>query len=250
MEETYEEKLERKTAELKQRKKDRRRELLCSMSAGKLRFYVFSKPQASIVERRVFLLEEAAAAAARKERLENALSQGQRIAFDCGYDEIMSEKEINSLSKQIKFSYGTTKRMTSPFALTIANYHGRIEAALQRFGIDQWKVCTETRRVHEIFNPEELVFLTPDSPNVLETLDPTKVYVIGGIVDRSRVKGRSRAAADAIGVATARLPIQEYILDRHNDHILNVNTVVDILAAISGGADWPSALASCLPKQH
>jgi hypothetical protein len=36
------------------------------------------------------------------------------------------------------------------------------------------------------------------------------------------------AAADALGVATARLPIQEYVMERHTDHILNVNTVVEV----------------------
>ncbi|OQR89269.1 tRNA (guanine-N(1)-)-methyltransferase [Thraustotheca clavata] len=229
----FEEKREWKNAQIKQRKKERRRELLCSMNAD---------------ERKAYLLDEALVPEEQKKRLEKAKENGQRIVVDCGYDEIMNDKEINSLSKQIKYSYGSIKRMDQPFAFTIANYHGRIQDALERFGCSNWTANMSPNQVDEIFNTEELVFLSPDSLTVLETLEPTKVYVIGGIVDRSRVKGRTRAAADAIGVATARLPIQEYIVDRHNDHILNVNTVVDILASIHGGATWPEALEACLPK--
>lgn len=36
------------------------------------------------------------------------------------------------------------------------------------------------------FKKEDIVYLTADSPNIIENLDDTKAYIIGGIVDRNR----------------------------------------------------------------
>ncbi|CAK4632511.1 unnamed protein product [Aphanomyces euteiches] len=206
-EKAYEEKMVKKTVLARERRKERRREMLGAMT-----------PE----ERKAFVQEEARIEKERAERLAAASEKGQRVAIDCGYDSIMSNKEVNSLSKQIKFCYGLVKRMDNPFALIVTNCTpgSRLETALDRFSAKKWSIQLKTEG--------DLVFLTPDSTTLLETVDPSKVYVIGGIVDRSRVKGRSLEAASALGVATARLPIQEYVVDRYTDHILNVNTVLEV----------------------
>lgn len=48
----------------------------------------------------------------------------------------------------------------------------------------------------ELFDKHDLVYLTSDSSNVLEKLDPSRVYVVGGIVDRNRHKGVTHARAE------------------------------------------------------
>ncbi|RHY35474.1 hypothetical protein DYB28_012827 [Aphanomyces astaci] len=211
----YEAKMVKKTVLARERRKMRRKELLGSMTAD---------------ERKAFVKNEAQTEQERAQRLAVASETGQRVAIDCGYDGIMSDKEVSSLSKQIKFCYGTIRRMDDPFALTVTDCTdgSRIASALQRFSADKWSI--------QLQPASDLVFLTPDSPNLLSTLDRSKVY------------GRSLQAATALGVETARLPIQEFVPDRHTDHILNVNTVVEILASIQAGNDWPTTLAECLPK--
>ncbi|KAG3252493.1 hypothetical protein PI124_g2914 [Phytophthora idaei] len=182
-------------------------------------------------ERRAFLIQETAEKEEALQRLQRAAdSSSQRIAIDLSFDSIMNDKEIRSLANQLKLSYGLIKQMSELFQLVCCNPSAQLEHSLERFGASNWHI--QWRRgaasVAEHFPPEELIYLSPDSPNVLEKMDPTKIYVIGGIVDKSRKKGASLNAATEAGITTVRLPIQEHITERL-DHILNVNTIVDVL---------------------
>ena len=73
-----------------------------------------------------------------------------------------------------------------------------------------WVAGLHENPFHEAFpntKPENIVYLTADSTTVLETLDPSCVYVIGGLVDRNRYKRLCLDRAEQNSVSTARLPI-------------------------------------------
>lgn len=219
--------------------------------------------------------EEKEEALQRLQRAAAPDSSSQRIAIDLGFDNIMNDKELRSLANQLKLSYGAIKQMPEPFQLVLCNPSKQLEHSLERFGASNWYI--QWRRgaesVAEHFQPDDLVYLSPDSPNVLEKMDPEKIYVIGGIVDKSRKKvralrglnpirvsirvdlsilvvklqGATLNAATEAGITTVRLPIQENIPERL-DHILNVNTVVDVLINFRELGDWPRALEIALPQ--
>eukprot|EP00644_Phytophthora_capsici_P006996 jgi/Phyca11/5910/fgenesh1_pm.PHYCAscaffold_8_\ len=203
-------------------------------------------------ERQKFIQQEATDKAEALQRLQRAAasdSSSQRVAIDLSFDDIMNDKEIRSLANQLKLSYGSIKQMSDPFQLIFCNPSEQLEHSLDRFGANHWYIQwrRSAENVAEHFPPEELIYLSPDSPNVLEKLDPKKIYVIGGIVDKSRKKGATLNAATQAGITTVRLPIQEYITERL-DHILNVNTVVDVLINFQELGDWPRALEIALPQ--
>ena len=53
---------------------------------------------------------------------------------------------------------------------------------------------------------DQLVYLSPEAPDVLTELKPSEVYVIGGLVDRHKIHGASLRRASALGIRSARLP--------------------------------------------
>ncbi|TMW57166.1 hypothetical protein Poli38472_003091 [Pythium oligandrum] len=221
----------------RQRKKEQRQEMLHSMT---------------LEERRAFVNGEEQKKVDQLERMQQAMADGSgriKLAIDLGYDHIMNEKEIKSLGKQLKFVYGSIRAMETPFQLRLFHCSEQLRESLARFTAVRWHVhWHDTEEFIDVVSAQDLVYLSPDSPNVLTTLDETKTYVIGGIVDKSRKKGATLQTAETSGITTARLPIQEYITERL-DHILNVNTVVDVLIHVSQHGDWKRALTEVLPTR-
>jgi hypothetical protein len=100
-------------------------------------------------------------------------------------------------------------------------------------------------------------------------LDPTKVYVVGGIVDRNRYKGCCLRRAEAAGMSHARLPIERHLAAADaaggggngacgqqqqqrrlaGSRVLTVNQVVELLACRASGDTWAQALAAALPQR-
>ena len=85
------------------------------------------------------------------------------------------------------------------------------------------------------------MYLTADSPNTLTELDKSKIYVVGGIVDRNRLKGVTFKAAEEAGVETGKLPLA--------GEVGNANLEVDLdFVALVG--DHIKAVLVAQPARH
>ncbi|KAL3809352.1 hypothetical protein ACHAXA_009060 [Cyclostephanos tholiformis] len=99
------------------------------------------------------------------------------------------------------------------------------------------------------------VYLTGDSPNTLKTLSNNSTYIIGGIVDRNRLKFAAMKRAESINkvaphlnVCTARLPLDEHVDLKGSTRVLTCNHVFEILQRYrENGADWRDAIMTVLP---
>lgn len=112
------------------------------------------------------------------------------------------------------YCYAMNGRCETPAHLWLAGYQGEMQNLLEKTpGYDKWLIEKESRPYIEAFQDqkENLVYLTADSENVLDELDPKKVYIIGGLVDRNRWKGITMNKAKEQGIQTAKLPIGNYL---------------------------------------
>ncbi|KAL6992916.1 tRNA (guanine(9)-N(1))-methyltransferase [Sarracenia purpurea var. burkii] len=148
------------------------------------------------------------------QRLAGAKQHGQNIVIDLEFSNLMTPSEINSLVQQIMYCYAINGRCTLPGHLWLTGCNGEMEIQLKRLpGFDKWIIEEDNRPYIEAFQDrkEHLVYLTADAENVLEELDPTKIYIVGGLVDRNRWKGITMKKAKEQGIQTAKLPIGNYL---------------------------------------
>lgn len=155
------------------------------------------------------------------------------ILMDCGYDDMMIDKEVVSLSNQIARSYsnnrigisrcqllvsGLDKRLKERFETRIKDYklwkpewiqfnENCLEDNLKNWEWDTPELGKE-ELIHDYSN---VVYLSADTDEMITELEPNHVYVIGGIVDKGRHKNLCKNTAEKLGIRTARLPIDEYI---------------------------------------
>ena len=104
----------------------------------------------------------------------------------------------------------------------------------------------------------QFVYLTGDSPNTLTTLDNNTTYIVGGIVDRNRLKRAAIQRVESINaqypsldIQTARLPLEEIADFKGSTRILTCNHVFEILQKYreNGYRDWRSSIMAVLPSR-
>lgn len=115
---------------------------------------------------------------------------------------------------QIMYCYAVNGRSASPAHLWLTGCSGEMATHLQRIpGYDKWIIEKAAKPYLEAFedHKENLVYLTADAETVLDDLDMSKIYIIGGLVDRNRWKGITLKKAAEQGIQSAKLPIGNYL---------------------------------------
>ena len=169
--------------------------------------------------------------------------------IDLAFEDKMTGKEVKSNVQQIMYTYGCNKRCSRPFKITLCDFHGETQKALENVsGFEAWSLQKDSRPYIEVFKKEELVYLTADSPHTIDSFDPSKVYVVGGIVDRNRYKGLTFDKATKQGIQTAKLPIGEF-LELSSREVLTTNHVLAIMLNYNESGDWCDAFQKVIPMR-
>ncbi|XP_005078944.1 tRNA methyltransferase 10 homolog B isoform X1 [Mesocricetus auratus] len=186
-----------------------------------------------------------------KEKLLEAKHSGPRLCVDLSMTHHMSKKELSRLAGQIRRLYGSNKKASRPFWICLTGFSTDSplyeECLRMNDGFSAYLLDVTEEDCFSLFPLETLVYLTPDSQQALEDIDPNTVYIIGGLVDESIQKKVTFQKAREYSVKTARLPIQEYMVKRQNEknyhsEILAINQVFDVLSTYFETHNWPEAL--------
>lgn len=189
-------------------------------------------------------------------RCAQAMLFGQPLVFDMSYESNMSRREIDNTVSQLMEVEGWNRRAAEPFHLHFCNLQhdgAFMEEFLKRYGAETWNrlLITSTEQQHiQVFPKEQLVYLTADSPNVLRTFDHSKVYIIGALVDRSIQSGLSLANAKRLKLATARLPLNEFLHWEIGAKNLTLDQMIRIMLTLKETGKWEEALKFVPQRKH
>ncbi|XP_010601776.1 tRNA methyltransferase 10 homolog A isoform X2 [Fukomys damarensis] len=137
-----------------------------------------------------------------------------RLVIDCSFDDLMVLKDIKKLHKQIQRCYAENRRALCPVQFYLTSHGGQLKKNMDDNdkGWVNWKdIHIKPEHYSELIKKEDLVYLTSDSPNVLQELDESKAYVIGGLVDHNHHKGFTYKQASDYGIDHAQLPLGNFV---------------------------------------
>ncbi|KAA1097582.1 tRNA (guanine(9)-N(1))-methyltransferase [Puccinia graminis f. sp. tritici] len=106
-----------------------------------------------------------------------------------------------------------------------------------------------TRPEALLIDPQNVIYLSADSSNILTTIEPDKVYVIGSIVDHNRHKNLCLDLATNQAFQHAQLPIAEHFSQLKTRKVLTVNQVFEILVNYLVDQDWKIAFERVIPSR-
>ena len=207
------------------------------------------------------------------------------IVLDCGFDDLMNDKERKSLGSQVTRAYSDNHKSPFQSHLVVSSFGGplkeRFEGLLEghhhswkgvRFLEEDFVQAAEQAKdwmkgdssgrlagvfeekaiadqpVDELIRGGEVIYLTSDSPNTLTELRPYSTYIVGGLVDRNRHKGICYKKAMERGIKTAKLPIGDY-MQMASRFVLATNHVVEIMLRWLELGDWGTAFLQVMPKR-
>lgn len=208
------------------------------------------------------------------------------IILDCGFDDLMMEKEITSLASQLTRCYSDNHKAPYKVHLGISSFGGHLKGRFDTVLSGNYLGWKDVRFIEEDFieaakqakewmkgseggvlagaltpkeelgqplttdqaGAEEIVYLTSESPDTLTELKPYSTYIVGGLVDRNRHKGICFKRAMDRGFKTAKLPIGDY-MQMATRFVLATNHVSEIMIRWLELGDWGEAFSTVMPKR-
>ena len=139
------------------------------------------------------------------------------VVIDCDWEDKHSEGTMKSLTQQLMFCYGINRKHECPAAMYLTGVGPKVTANLSKSNFKNWQgvqILSESYldlpaftldaiEPDDMSGKKQLVYLTSDAEETLESLDPKCAYIIGGIVDRNRHKFATFNKAKAQGVRVA-----------------------------------------------
>jgi tRNA (guanine9-N1)-methyltransferase len=198
----------------------------------------------------------------REEEYLTKVKDGSILIIDCSFENLMNEKDVFSLTRQVGYCYSENRKAKNPFNFILYDVGEKLMKELNKNNFSNWKGVTIIRAgeftsiadfvmkyTNTNIEMNNIIYLTADSENEINDIEKNKVYIIGGIVDRNRYKLITLNKANEMGIGHGRFPIGDYI-QLNSSKVLTTNHVFAIMTYFNSiDKNWKDAFTSIIPKR-
>lgn len=180
---------------------------------------------------------------------------GQQIVFDCVYDGQMSNHVCRYTAEELAECHRVNQLNLNPFDLHICAPNmdtqtmTQLRKRLPKLMHPTCPIDIHTKPITDVFPVENLVYLTSQSVNVLKHYNPDDIYVIGGAVEKCINQPASLSRAKALGIRTARFPLEEILHWGLARKEIRLDLQLKILLDFKNSGDWKEAFTH-IPKKY
>ncbi|XP_067133848.1 tRNA methyltransferase 10 homolog A [Centruroides vittatus] len=172
-----------------------------------------------------------------------------KVAIDLSLNHLMTDAEMSKTLKQLHRCYYLNRRSSSPLQLYITSVDNAVKQRMTvNAGCLNWDVYYKEENYLDVFGVNNTVYLTSESDNIVDNLEESKTYIIGGLVDHNRHKGICHKLAMEKGSSHARLPLDKYLIMKTRN-VLTIDQVFEILLRVAEGLTWQESFLKVLPKR-
>ena len=99
------------------------------------------------------------------------VEEGQPLIIDCSSQQLLSEKELTSLCRQLGHCQAANKKAEKPAKLIVTGYSGKLKEQLTKVGAENWGIKLMEKHYLDYFEKDQLVYLTGDAIEDLVEID-------------------------------------------------------------------------------
>ncbi|CAL1676982.1 unnamed protein product [Lasius platythorax] len=181
-------------------------------------------------------------------KLIQAMMFAPKVVFDCSYESYMTNHEIHNCAKQLTLAFANNRAHVDPMCLHYCNldkdgllmeyFHRNMPTLLD----DDFPAIVTSQSYLELFQKDQLLYLTPYCKTDITEYDPDTVYIIGAVIDKSNTEPISLAKAKKNGIRMGKLPIERHLKWGLGSKNFPIDQIINILLDIRYTGDWKKAL--------
>jgi tRNA (guanine9-N1)-methyltransferase len=171
------------------------------------------------------------------------------VCIDLSFDKMMNSRNIESLAKQLSYCYSKNKESEKMLRLNFTSFGEEFQNIMdiKQNSWRNWKLLWSKESFLSLYDKNNIIYLTPDSENTIETLVEGKCYIIGGLIDRNKHKNFTLEFAKESGIQTSKFPLNDFF--KLKSSVLTVDQSFSILSNFYNSNNWEDAIISSIPKR-